>query len=170
MNFYKIILNVLKLSKRQLFYWANRRRCKNLPKDIKINGRSIFTKSTVVGSNCHFNGLQIRGKGDVLIGSNFHSGDGCLFITDVHNYEGKMLPYDETYISKNIRIGENVWLGSNVTILGGVQIGDGAIIQAGSVVVSDIGFCDIAGGHPAVVFSSRNIESYNDRVENNRYF
>ena len=31
-------------------------------------------------------------------------------------------------------------------LLGGVRIGEGAIIQAGSVVVSDIPSCGIAGG------------------------
>lgn len=43
---------------------------------------------------------------------------------------------------------------------GGVLIGEGAIIQAGSVVVSDIPACAIAGGHPAKVFKFRDKEHY----------
>ena len=39
-------------------------------------------------------------------------------------------------------------------------IGEGAIIQAGSVVVNDIDKFAIAGGHPAKVFASRDVEHY----------
>jgi acetyltransferase-like isoleucine patch superfamily enzyme len=170
MTGYKLILSVYKFMKKRFFFIVNLRRCRGLPRDITINGYSTFTKFTVVGSNCHFNGLSIRGDGKVCIGNNFHSGDGCLFITEVHNYEGEFLPYDQTYITKEIYIGNNVWIGSNVTILGGVSIGEGAIIQAGSVVVSNIGACKIAGGHPAVVFSERNKGTYNERVQNEKYF
>ncbi len=82
-------------------------------------------------------------------------------ITQFHNYDhGKEIPYDDTYIYKDIDIGDNVWLGSRVTILGGVKIGEGVIIQAGSVVVSDIPEFSIAGGHPAKVFKKRDVEHY----------
>ena len=72
----------------------------------------------------------------------------------------KSIPYDSTYIAKGVTIGDNVWLGEAVIILDGVSIGEGAIIQAGSVVVSDIPSCAIAGGHPCRVFSSRDKELY----------
>lgn len=127
---------------------------------LKVNNYSRFTKNTFVGRNCHFNGFKVQGKGIVRIGDNFHSGAECEIITDTHNYEGESLPYDHTYIIKSVSIGDNVWLGKRVMILGGVNIGDGAIIQAGSVVVSDIPSCSIAGGHPAVVFSKRDHEHY----------
>lgn len=83
-----------------------------------------------------------------------------MMITQNHNYEGSKIPYDNTYICKDVHIEDNVWLGSRVIILAGVTIGEGAIIQAGSVVVSDIPKYAIAGGHPAKVFSSRNKEHY----------
>lgn len=63
-------------------------------------------------------------------------------------------------IVKNITIEDCVWLGSYVIILGGVRIGEGAIIQAGSVVVTDIPACAIAGGHPARVFKYRDKAHY----------
>lgn len=82
-------------------------------------------------------------------------------ITQIHNYDhGNEIPYDDTYIYKDVLIKDNVWLGSRVVILGGVTIGEGAIIQAGSVVVSDIPDYAIAGGHPAKVFKYRDKEHY----------
>lgn len=97
----------------------------------------------------------------MVIGDNFHSGPDCLFICQNHNFDkGEAIPYDSTYILRDITIEDNVWLGSRVIILGGVTIGEGAIIQAGSTVVSDIPKYAIAGGHPAKCFSERNIEHY----------
>lgn len=130
-------------------------------KPLKVNNKSHFTRNVLLGRNTHFNGINISGQGEVTIGDNFHSGKECMIITDVHNFEGASLPYDDTYIIKNVIIEDNVWIGSRVIILGGVTIGEGAIIQAGSVVVSDIPSCAIAGGSPARVFKYRNKTHYN---------
>lgn len=135
-------------------------RCGSFSDPIYINKKSTVTQATKIGSNVHMNGLHITGDGNVVIGNNFHCGDSCLMITSDHNYEGDALPYDKTYIHKDITIEENVWLGTRVIILGGVTIGEGAIIQAGSVVVRDIPACSIAGGHPAKVFKQRNLAHY----------
>ena len=70
---------------------------------------------------------------------------------------------------KNIFVEDNVWLGNRVIILGGVTIEEGAIIQAGSVVVSDIPKCAIAGGNPAKVFKYRDIEHY-EALKANKQF
>jgi acetyltransferase-like isoleucine patch superfamily enzyme len=115
---------------------------------------------TRIGNNVHFNGMRISGVGEVTIGDNFHSGEECVIISEIHNYEGDALPYDATRIARPVHIGDNVWLGQRVMILGGVDVGDGAIIQAGSVVVRSIPPCAIAGGHPAEVFGSRDREHY----------
>jgi acetyltransferase-like isoleucine patch superfamily enzyme len=136
-------------------------KAKNCGKGLKVNGYSKINKNTYLGNNVNFNGLKVEGKGKVVIGDNFHSGPGCLLITQKHNYDsGKAIPYDSTYILKEINIEDNVWLGSRVIVLGGVTIGEGAIIQAGSCVVNDIPKYSIAGGHPAKVFKNRNIEHY----------
>lgn len=127
---------------------------------IFCGGLSILSKKTIVGKNVSFNGMRINGNGYVHIGNNFHSGTDCQIITQNHNFEGCKIPYDDSYIIKDVFIGDNVWLGNRVIILPGVKIEEGAIIQAGSVVVSDIPCCAIAGGHPAKVFSSRNKEHY----------
>lgn len=136
-------------------------RCKSYAGLVRANARTWVTRNTVLGHNVNFNGMEITGGGQVVIGDNFHSGPGCLFVTEFHNYDnGKAIPYDETTVIKDVVVGDNVWLGSRVIVLGGVSIGEGAIIQAGSVVVADVPACAIAGGHPAKVFKYRNIEHY----------
>lgn len=137
---------------------------------IYVNFKSKVTGNTILGNNVNFNGMQIRGGGNVKIGDNFHSGTDCLMITQNHNYDyGNAIPYDNTYIYKDIVIEDNVWLGDRVIILGGVTIGEGAIIQAGSVVVSDIPACSIAGGHPAKVFKRRDEEHYYKLKEEGKF-
>jgi len=121
----------------------------------QINGKVEFTNDTHLGEGTNFNGMIIGGGGKVTIGDYFHSGIGCRIMTQNHNYEGTKIPYDATYITKDVTIGDYVWLGDFVIILPGVTIGEGAIVQAGSVVTSDIEPLAIAGGHPAKVFSQR---------------
>jgi acetyltransferase-like isoleucine patch superfamily enzyme len=56
-------------------------------------------------------------KAKWLLGDNFHSGEDCLMITENHNYDkGKAIPYDDTYIIKDIYIEDNVCLGTRVII------------------------------------------------------
>ena len=135
---------------------------KSYQEPLKVNGFSFVNKHTILGKNCNFNGMRIKGNGKVIIGDNFHSGQECLMITSYHKYDnGNAIPYDtKEDIDKDILIEDNVWLGDRVIILGGVKIGEGAIIQAGSVVVKDIPKYAIAGGSPAKVFKYRDKESY----------
>lgn len=127
---------------------------------IRPFSNTCLSENTYLGKNCNFNGILITGYGKVIIGDNFHSGRDILVITSFHNYEGDAIPYDSTYINKDILIEDNVWIGARVIILGGVKIGEGAIIQAGSVVTTDIPKYAIAGGHPAEVFAYRDKEHY----------
>lgn len=136
-------------------------KCMSYEKPIRVNSFSQVTRKTKLGKNVNFNGMRITGLGNVSIGDNFHSGRDCLIISQFHNYNsGTAIPYDDTYIVKDVIIRDNVWLGDRVIILGGVTLGEGCIIQAGSVVVKDIPEFAIAGGHPAKVFAFRDIEHY----------
>lgn len=127
---------------------------------LTVNFKCTFNEKVFLGKNCHFNGIEIPKGGIVRIGDNFHSGKSCMILSKYHNYEGLKIPYDNTYIIKDVTIEDNVWLGNNVIVLGGVTIGEGAIIQAGAVVVSDIPACSIAGGNPAKVFKERDKVHY----------
>ena len=139
-------------------------------KNLYVGGKSYCSSTTKLGNNVSFNGMEIGGGGRVVIGNYFHSGIGCMMITQNHNFDsGKAIPYDNTYIYKDIVIGNNVWLGHRVIILGGVTIGEGAIIQAGSVVAKDIPKYGIAGGHPAEVFKYRDIEHYKKLKEEKKF-
>ena len=136
---------------------------KNRPNINPTKSYTSLSKKTFLGKNCNFNGMRILGGGKVIIGDNFHSGEDVLVITQNHNYDkGIAIPYDTTYISKDIIIEDNVWVGSRVIILGGVKIGEGAIIQAGSVVSKNIPKYSIAGGHPAKPFRYRDKEHYEE--------
>jgi acetyltransferase-like isoleucine patch superfamily enzyme len=146
------------------------KKCKSVGKSVKINNLCRFTKRTVIGNYCNFNGIKIRGFGNVTIGDYFHSGQDILLLTSFHNYEGENIPYDNTSISKNIIIEDFVWVGTRVILLGGVTIGEGAIIQAGSVVTKDVPPYAIAGGAPAEVFKFRDIEHFKKLKSEKKFF
>nr|WP_318432660.1 acyltransferase [Photobacterium leiognathi] len=148
--------------KRVIFFLFAKFSGAKISKKAYFNNFTKLNSKTIISENCHFNGLRVLGQGSVIIEENFHSGAGCEIITDVHNYNGVALPYDDTYIVKNVHIEKNVWLGRHVIILGGVTIGEGAIIQAGSVVTKSIPKLAIAGGHPACVFSYRDNKHYKE--------
>jgi acetyltransferase-like isoleucine patch superfamily enzyme len=155
---------------RQRYYTSRvKKQAKKAGKDLKVNFKSMVTGKTELGNNVNFNGMEIYGGGIVRIGDNFHSGRNCLMLTQNHNYEGDAIPYDSTYICKDIVIEDNVWLGDRVIILGGSYIGEGAIIQAGSVVCGNIPKYAIAGGHPAKAFKYRDIDHYTKLKNEGRF-
>lgn len=146
--------------KTRLYGWQVYKTAKHIGKNFYCGGYSFVNKNTELGEHVCFNGLQIHGNGKVKIGRHFHSGVECLIIAQNHNYEGTKIPYDETFIYKDIEIGDFVWLGSRVMILPGTKIGEGAIIQGGAVVHGEIPPYAIAGGNPAKVFKYRDIEHF----------
>lgn len=166
----KYLYNIIKKTKK--YYYTNKvkRRIKVFGDNLSVNNKSIITSNTELGNNVNFNGMYIAGQGRVKIGNNFHSGIECMMLTSNHNYDkGKAIPYDDTYINKNIIIEDNVWLGNRVIILGGVRIGEGAIIQAGAVVSKDIPKCAIVGGNPAKIFKYRDISHYDKLKKENKF-
>lgn len=134
---------------------------KSIESNLTVNGPSRVTENTSLGENVNFNGLRIRGGGTVTIGNNSHSGPDCRILTRNHDFNhGDAIPYDNSYVYKEVEIQDNVWFGASVTIIPGVTIEEGAIIQAGSTVTQDIPKGAIAGGHPAEVFDYRDMEHY----------
>lgn len=135
------------------------------------NGFSYVNCNTVLGNYVNFNGMNMRENGFCKIGNYFHSGIECLILTENHNYDkGTMIPYDTSYISKDVIIDDFVWLGARVTILPGTHIGEGAIIQAGAVVHGEIPPYAIAGGNPAKVFKYRDVEHFKQLKEKNAFY
>ncbi len=162
----KIVKNILRV----VCTGIVKRQCKSCGEHLRVNFKSKVTNRTILGNYVNFNGMSIEGKGEVIIGNYFHSGKECIILTSNHNYDyGTAIPYDETYIHKDVTIGNFVWLGTRVLILGGVTIGDGAIIQAGSVVTKDVPAGAIAGGAPAKVFKYRDMEHFNKLLEEKKY-
>ena len=147
--------------RRKYYTYRVKRQVASMESEPYVGGPTKLTEHTVLGRNTHFNGMTVWGEGTVKIGDNFHSGPGCTIRTITHNYDtGEAIPYDSTWTVEDVIIEDNVWIGQDVMVLPGVTIEEGAIIQAGSVVVSDIPKCAIAGGHPAEVFSHRDEEHY----------
>lgn len=136
---------------------------------LEVNKRCLFSRQTIVKDYCCFNGMKILGGGKVHIGSYFHSGTECMLITENHNYEGNQIPYDSTYIYKDITIEDFVWIGNRVIIMGGVSIGEGAIIAAGAVVTRDVPRCAIVGGNPALIIKYRDVAHF-DQLKQERKF
>jgi chloramphenicol O-acetyltransferase type B len=129
--------------------------------DLYIGGSTSLSKNTILGKNPNFNGMHIFGFGKVTFGDNFHSGSGCEIITSNHNYDyGTKIPYDNTFINKDVIIEDNVWFGNNVTVLGGVTIGEGAIIQASCLIYKDVPPFSIMGGNPGKIIKNRNVNHY----------
>ena len=129
-----------------------------------------FTRNTFIGDGCMFHGMNVYGNGQVKIGNNVRSARFVRLHTSYHNYNGEMLPYDHSWINRNIVIEDNVWIAEGVTILAGVTIGEGAIIQTASCVTKDVPTMAIVGGHPAKVFKYRDIEHYNKLKAEGKFY
>lgn len=169
-NILGVLRTLVRSRKRTKYRSQVRKVAKEVGENLKVNFKSQVNKNTIWGNNVNFNGLIIRGDGDVTIGDNFHSGPDILFLTRNHNYEGARIPYDETSIRKKIVIEDIVWLGARCIVVGDVTIGEGAIIQAGSVVIKDIPPCGIAGGHPAKTFMYRDKDHYYKLKKEKKFF
>lgn len=163
-------LNILYRKSRQIYFtFFASKRIKSHGVGLRVNHKCYFNRNTQVGNYCNFNGMRITGGGKIVIGDYFHSGIQCMIISENHNYEGERIPYDDTYIYKEIRIGDCVWLGNRVTIVGNVTIGEGAIIAAGAVVTKDVPPLAIVGGNPAKVLKYRDREHYYKLKEDKKF-
>lgn len=159
--FVLFVLKIIKFFGRIIFTMIIKNTCQEYGEQLRVNSFSLAGKNVFLGHNVNFNGMIISDGGRVTIGNNFHSGRNCMIIVRNHNYDqGTKIPYDETFVNKEVDIKDNVWIGNSVIILGGVCIGEGAIIQAGSVVVKDVPNYAIAGGNPALVIKYRDINHY----------
>lgn len=156
---------------RRWYTFKVREQASSVGKRLRVNGPSSVNKKTSLGDNVNFNGIEVRGDGELIIGNNFHSGPDIRILTRNHNYDnGDSIPYDDTYVRSPVKIGNNVWLGAGVTVIPGVSIGEGAIVQAGSTVVDNVPCGAIVGGHPAKQFSERDMDHYNELKKQKKFY
>lgn len=146
-----------------------KRRAAYVGKDLRVGGKAYVTKQTVIHDYVTFGNMRVLGPSKFEIGSYSAFGEDLLVLTGNHNYNGDMLPFDGTWVDKEVIVDECCWLGARVTLLPGTHIGEGAIIQGGSVVHGEIPPLAIAGGNPAKVFKYRDKEAYEKLKSENRY-
>lgn len=147
-----------------------RKKAKRIGDGLYCGGKiDVYCNRVEIGNYACLNGASFLGRGQIRIGDNLRAGGGLVILTENHNYEGETIPYDKTYIVKDVEIGDCVWIGYGVTILPGTSIGEGAIIQAGSVVHGQIPPYAIAGGNPAKVFAYRNQQHYEELASLGRF-
>ena len=154
------IADLIYCLKGDYYTWRAKRHLGSYGDHLRVNTNCLLSSNVFVGNHVNFNNVDVKGLGKVTIGSYFHSGYGCIIETQSHNYEGKKIPYDETFKRYEVCIKDFVWIGDRVLICGNVTIGEGAIVAAGSVVVKNVPDYAIVGGNPAKVIKYRNKEHF----------
>ena len=135
-------------------------KCGNL---VRFYGKTIITNpdKVKIGDNVHINkNAHLNSGGGIEIGNNIHIGMNLMVYSRSHNYNGKRIPYDCSYVDKKVKIKDNVWIGANVTIVPGVTIGEGSIIGMGTVVSKDIPPLSIVGSVAPKILKYRDKEKY----------
>jgi len=153
-----------------IYIWKIRKTALRVGKNLRVGSSSKVNRSTIIGDNVCLHGVKVAGKGKVTIGSYVIIAGDCLIVTENHNYEGELIPYDNTRICKDVEIGDFVWIGTRVLILPGTKIGEGAIIQGGAVVHGEIPPYAIVGGNPAKVFKYRDIEHFKRLKKEQKFY
>ncbi|MBI2274135.1 MAG: acyltransferase [Bacteroidetes bacterium] len=152
-------------SKTRYYTFLARRKVHSSGKGLRVNYKCFFTRKTIIGEDCHFNGISVVGDGKLIIQDHFHSGSEIIVITQSHNYfRPQALPYDNTDILRDVIIGKCCWIGTRVTILPGTVIEDGVVVQAGAVVFGKVPKYAVIGGNPWKILKYRDSEVY-DRLE-----
>ena len=147
-------------------------RAKSVGVNVRFNGICKITglENLEIGENVHIgDNALFRAEGGLKIGDNTHFARNVIIYTHSHNYVGQYLPYDDSFIYKEVEIGKNVWVGINTTILPGTIIGDGAIIGAGSTVVGKIPAGAIFGAAKASEIKRRDDQHYYDLESKSQY-
>lgn len=151
-------------------YYTNK--IKKVGKCVRFNGVSFISglENIEIGNNVHIgNNAWIKGEGGLYIGNNTHISRNLVLYTVNHNYNGELLPYDNTSINKKVIIEKNVWIGMNVVILPGTHIEEGCIIGAGAVVAGRIKKCSIYGASLGKIINKRDEEHYDSLNKNKKF-
>ena len=134
-------------------------------KNVNINSieKIEFGKNVFIGENSY-----IRADGGLKIGNNVIISKNVVIYTKTHNYEGKTLPYDNTYIFKPVTIEDNCWIGINTTIAPGTYIEEGCIIGMGARIFGRIKALSIIGSDGKLI-KYRDKEHYDNLVKKQKF-
>lgn len=164
---------------------------KNRIEEIDLHREKIFKQFQSVGVNCTLNAANCRikspkkiilsnnihignnffmdGRGGITIANNVHIGENVSIISAFPNYEGNVLPFDQTLKFSPLHIEENVIIDSNVSIMPGVHIGKGAIIGRGAVVNRNIKAYEIVSAPEVKHLRFRNKSHYTKLEKEKRF-
>jgi chloramphenicol O-acetyltransferase type B len=100
-NIFKFLFNLL-FDEKKVYTYLVASRCKKVGIRLVVNGECKgFNKNVTLGDFVNFNGCEILGTGEVIIGDYFHSGRFLNIITQNHRYENAdSIPYDKVRIRK----------------------------------------------------------------------
>lgn len=118
-----------------------------------------------IGYNCFF-----FCKGGIFIDDYTIISRNVTIYSANHKYRSEVIPYNDQYVCKPVRIGKAVWIGMHVCILPGVTIGDGAIIGMGSVVSRDVAPGEIIGTAPSRPINHRDMDQFARAMEDEAIF
>ena len=135
-------------------------------KDVMISGLD----KVEIGDNVSIgSGSYLKAEGGLMIGNNVVISRNLTLYTSSHEYNGKRLPFDNTFRYRNVKIHDNVWIGMNVTISPGTEIGEGAIIGLGANVFGYIEPYSIIAGKGYSNLGKRDIVLYQQLVSKNSF-
>lgn len=135
-------------------------------------GTILFSENIKIGDYCRIGeNYFFHGMGGIKIGDNTILSRNVTIYSANHNYlSNNQIPYDDSYISKQVIIGNSVWIGMNVCILPGVEISDGAIIGMGAIISKNVGIGEIVVGSSQRVVGSRDINNFENLKTNKQYY
>lgn len=108
--------------------------------------------------------------GGISIGDNSQISRNVLIYSANHDINGRVIPYDDGYICKSVKIGKSVWIGMNVIITPGVTIGDGAIIGMGTVVSKNVPAGAFVVGAEQRIVKHRDMHEFYTKDKEEKWF
>ena len=84
-NILGVISTILRLIRRRIYRSQIRKVAKEVGENLKVNFKSRVNRNTILGNNVSFNGVKIRGDGEVVIG------DNCIIESNVYIHEGSRI-------------------------------------------------------------------------------
>jgi acetyltransferase-like isoleucine patch superfamily enzyme len=152
---------------------ANLKKIRNKGENVKVMGYTRFLDpdNIFIGNNVRIGyGCFFFGKGGIIIGDNTILSRNITIYSSNHNYKSNMIPYNDQYIDKPVKIGKGVWIGMGVSITPGVTIGDGAIIGMGAVISKNVNPGEIVVNVGQRVVLSRDMNEFEKLLDSNQIY